>query len=220
MAEGLPPKLSTLLAASDPVARDRAWCAFLESYSKVLLHAAHSTSRSYDEAMDRYTFILDQLRDDDFRRLRTFVADRRGRFTTWLVVVGRRLCTDHYRRQYGRTPPPGFETDTQAAVRRARKHLTNSVTGQLSLERVCDEASPSPEAEVLAHERQEALGGALSTLDPRDQLLIALRFSDGLPVGEIAALMGYSTRFQVHRRLKMLLATLRSTLEERGITEP
>lgn len=57
--------------------------------------------------MDRYAHVLDKLQVDDFRRLRTFVADGRGKFTTWLTVVVRRICLDHHRQRYGRVRERG-----------------------------------------------------------------------------------------------------------------
>jgi len=47
--------------------------------------------------MDRYAFVLDRLRARNFRRLRRFQPRGSARFTTWLVLVSRRLCLDHRR---------------------------------------------------------------------------------------------------------------------------
>ena len=44
--------------------------------------------------MDHYAFMLDRLQEDGFHRLRAFAGDGRGQFTTWLVVVARRLCVE------------------------------------------------------------------------------------------------------------------------------
>jgi DNA-directed RNA polymerase specialized sigma24 family protein len=49
--------------------------------------------------MDGYAYVLEALRSDDYRRLRAYAADGRSKFSTWLVVVARRLCLDlHLRR--------------------------------------------------------------------------------------------------------------------------
>ena len=93
----VPYELSHLLAHLEPPARDEAWTAFVQANSKLILFVAHSLGSDHDDVMDRYTFILDQLRRDDFHRLRAYGADGRGKFTTWLVVVARRLCLDHRR---------------------------------------------------------------------------------------------------------------------------
>lgn len=49
----------------------------------------------HDAAMDRYAYMLAQLRCSDFTPLQCHAADGRSAFTTWLVVVARRLCLDH-----------------------------------------------------------------------------------------------------------------------------
>ena len=90
----LPPELTALFAARDPAEQARAWSAFLKTHSRVMMHAARVLGSDYDAMMDRYTFALEQLRQDDFRRLRAYVADGRGKFTTWLTVVVRRLALD------------------------------------------------------------------------------------------------------------------------------
>ena len=98
----LPSELRQLLNAPDDAERDNAWSRFLESYSPLLLHLARSLGGDYDAAMDRYTFMLARLRRDDFRKLRGYSADGRAKFSTWLTVVARRLCLDHYRERCGR----------------------------------------------------------------------------------------------------------------------
>src|SRR5688572_14416739 len=101
----LPPELERLLDSAahrgDP---DEAWAALVAKYSRLLMTVARDVAPGHDAAMDAYAFVLERLREDDCRRLRGFVADGRSSFTTWLVVVTRRLCVDHYRQRYGRAP--------------------------------------------------------------------------------------------------------------------
>ena len=104
MAQALPPELVALLAARDPGARDAAWGEFVSLHSRLLLHAARSLGKDYDGAMDRYAYALERLQERDFSRLRAYRPDGRTKFTTWLLVVFRRLCLDHYRQRYGRSP--------------------------------------------------------------------------------------------------------------------
>ena len=61
---------------------------------------------------------------------------------------------------------------------------------------------------------------AVATLDTRDQLLLVLRYEDGLGPQRIAGMLGFPTRFHVHRRLKRVLAALKSELETRGFDGP
>src|SRR5688500_7712225 len=103
-ALSLPIKLRNLLEAAEGNAREHAWTEFLESYSRLILFVAHRTPGDYDVVMDRYAFVVERLRELNYRRLRTYAADGRGKFTTWLMVVTRRLCVDHNRLKHGRSP--------------------------------------------------------------------------------------------------------------------
>ncbi|MDF2774004.1 MAG: hypothetical protein K0S86_3501, partial [Geminicoccaceae bacterium] len=102
MRGALPAPLSALLEASDVRSRDEAWAAFVSCYSPLIMRVARLLDRDADAVMDRYAFALDHLRRDDCKRLRQYAADGRGEFTTWLVLVVRRLCLDEHRRRYGR----------------------------------------------------------------------------------------------------------------------
>lgn len=106
----LPPELSGLLEAADPAAREAAWKTFVETHSRLLLHTACALSRDYDAAMDAYAYILEQLRRDEFHRLRAYTTQSRCTFTTWLVAVARRLCLDRIRQRYGRSHGAGPES--------------------------------------------------------------------------------------------------------------
>src|SRR5215216_1013107 len=99
-----PSQLHHLLEAADGPPQERAWTEFLEFYSRLILYVARQMPRDHDVAMDRYAFVVERLREQNCRRLRTFAADGRGKFTTWLTVVVRRLCLDHDRHKHGRTP--------------------------------------------------------------------------------------------------------------------
>ncbi len=219
-AKTLPAKLITLLEARDAASRDDAWSQFVDKYSRLILHAAKSLGKEYDPVMDRYVYALEQLRQDDFRRLRRYVADGRGRFSTWLMVVVRRLCLDHHRQWYGR--PRGGATE-QGAVSEAqviRKRLVGLVAAQVDLSRIGDPSGANPETELRSTELAGALAAALSDLLPRDRMLLAMRFEDDLPAREIADVMGFPTLFHVYRRVNRVLASLREKLERRGIDEP
>jgi RNA polymerase sigma factor (sigma-70 family) len=213
----LPPELSALLDARDDTAREAAWTRFLEVHSRLLLHVARGPDRDYDAAMDAYAYLLQQFQQDDFHRLRAYTADGRGRFTTWLVVVARRLCLDHLRHRYGRV------RDAEAGGREAhtiRRRLVDYVAEEIDSAELPDAGTRDPEARLRAAELSRSLGEVLGTLDPRDRLLLTLRFEDDLPAREIARLMGFATPFHVYRRLAALLATLRRSLDRRGVHDP
>ena len=211
----LPPEVSRLLDATDPAAREAAWQAFLEAYSRLLLHAARGVSRDYDAAMDSYAYVLEQLRSDECRRLRGYVSDQRSKFTTWLVVVARRLCLDRLRERYGRASGAGARG---REARLARRQLVDLLTEELDAHApLSPRASDDPERRLRVEELHRALSGALASLDPRDQLLLKLRFEDDRTARQIARIMRFRTPFHVYRRLGALLVLLRKALSHKGI---
>jgi RNA polymerase sigma factor (sigma-70 family) len=216
MADALPAELVALFSAQDPVASEAAWGRFVAVHSRLLLHAARSLGKDYDSAMDRYTYALERLRERDFHRLRAYAPDGRTKFTTWLLVVFRRLCLDHYRQRYGRSPG-GERTQPTAADRNLRRQLADGVFGGPDPDRIEGSVSRSPDAELTRLHRMERLTAAVSALAPADRLLLKFRFEDDLPAGEIAKMMGLPTPFHVYRRLNALFLSLRRSLREAGI---
>jgi RNA polymerase sigma factor (sigma-70 family) len=208
-----PPELARLLAARDPAAREAAWAEFARAHTPLLMHVARSVSRDYDGEMDAYAYLLERLRENDFHRLRAYEADGRSKFTTWLVVVARRLCVDHHRERYGRLRD---ERPERAAAHQTRRRLVDLVAVDLDAAAYIPDGA-RPDAGVLARERSAALAIALDALEPDDRLLLKLRFEEELSAGEIARLVGWPTAFHVYRRLNVLRATLRRALESRGI---
>lgn len=221
-ADRLPPEVGALLSADTEEVDGTAWPAFLEAYSRLMLHVARKSCTGRDAAMDRYAYVLERLREDDFARLRSFEPDGRARFSTWLAVVIRRLCTDFHRRRYGRYTPdsdgrnddPG---DRAAELRRdARRRLVDLVGEAVDIDALGDHRG-DPERLVRIRELREVLGGAVSELGDRERLLLALRFEDGHSARLIAEAMEYPSQFHVYRHLKKVLGELRSRLEEQGI---
>jgi len=206
--------LETLLAATDDEARARAWEDFLREYNDALMFAARSLGGEHDAVMDRYLFALNALRRDDCRRLRGYVENGRGKFTTWLIVVVRRLCLDEYRHRYGR---PQGDAAATADRRRERRNLTDLVGNELDLGRL--EASPleAPDAAVERAELTATLTQALDSLDASDRLILRLRLEDGVSVPEIARLLRTGSPFQLYRRIARILAAVRARLESAGI---
>lgn len=213
----LPPELSALLDAGDEIARETAWKQFVETHSPLLLHAARAVGRSYDATMDAYAYLLEQLRRDDFHRLRAYVADERSGFTAWLLVVARRLCVDHLRQRYGRRDAPSPRSREAGAVRR---QLVDLLAEELDVTSLTDPSGHDPETEMRSRELGTALTNALAGLDPLDQLLLKLRFEDGLSVREVGRVMSFSSPFQVYRRLNAILKRLQDALRQRGYQGP
>lgn len=212
----IPPEVVQLLHSAGDPEQLAAWQAFVERYSRLLLRVAFDFGPGYDGAMDRYAFILDELHRDDYRRLQRFVADGRGRFSTWLTVVARRLCLDHHRGRYGRARRAG-RSPTGAAERLTRRRLVDLTSVTDDVDRIGQVAGVEPGDDLSDSERREALQRAFQELAPQDQLLLTLRFEKDLTAGEIAVLLRMPTPFHVYRRLRWLLRALRVRLHGAGV---
>lgn len=216
MSFPLPDVLQSLLSAPDAEARDSAWAAFLEEHSGLVLHVARSMGGDHDAVMDRYAFVLEALRRDDFRRLRGYLADGSGRFTTWLIVVVRRLCLDHHRHRYGRTQSESRASLDQRAGRRQLEDLLGEELRLAALESPADQA---PDEALSGAELRRGLERALASLDSADRLILRLRFEDERSIPEIARLLGEESPFRLYRRLDRILAAVRRKLQAVGIED-
>ena len=204
----LPNQLRHLLEAAAG-AEDEAWREFLHSYSRFILYVARQKARDRDDGvMDRYAFVVERLREDNYRRLRTFAADGRGKFTTWLMVVVRRLCLDHDRHRYGRTPTESLRRSPTSF------HVGEFVQDPAAIDRIPD-PRPSPDDLVEAAQGLHRLHAALATLTPDDRLLVSLRYEDGRSAREIASIMALPTPFHAYRRLRRVHRLLREALADR-----
>ena len=208
--------LSRLRNAHEGTERDDAWAAFIAAHSDVVLHACRATASDRDAAMDAYAFVLEALLEDECRRLRAYAPDGRTKFTTWLVVVTRRLALDHVRQRYGRSRS---EDDAQRAEQATRRRLEDLVAEEIDPDQIVG-ASESPDAFLRRSQLLSALSAALEALEPADRLLLALRFEDERPVKEIAKALGFPSVFHVYRRLGVVLDQMRRALVRRGVEEP
>lgn len=213
--EGCPPTLARLLDATGERERDLTWEDFLHAYHKLILFAVRSAESDYDQVMDRYAFVLEHLREDDFRRLRSFQIEGKAKFSTWLVVVTRRLVIDHRRIRYGRTPD--VDPENRDMEQRARRQLVDLVSGAVEVEQVMDATSGELDRRLREEEMKNVLSQALESLVPRDRLLLSLKYEDEMSGRQIAQIMGYESPFHVYRRLKVVLASLKEDLVKRGI---
>lgn len=214
-AADLPPELAQLLEARNAAQADSAWQRFLAVYHKLVLYAIRSTERDRDTVMDCYAHVLEQLRKDDYRRLRAFAAKGRAKFTTWLVVVTQRLALDQRRARYGRERPVANPRVTDPFE--ARRRLADLVASEVDITQVEDSGTANPDRSLSVQERHSALQSALAGMAGRDQLLLSLRFQDERSAREIAQIMDYPSPFHVYRRLRAVLEQLRADLEARGI---
>lgn len=216
MAEPVPYELAHLLDHLEPSARDQAWAAFVRTNTKLILHVARSLGGDHDDVMDRYARILDHLQRDDFHRLRAYVADGRGKFTTWLVVVARRVCLDHRREKYGRSR--GEDQDRKHS-HQTRGRLVDLVSDGSDLGELVDTSAGGPEERMRASQLNGALKSAVATLAPDDRRLLRLRFGQDLSASQISRMMSGRSQFEVYRRLRRVLDTLRIKLAQRGVAD-
>jgi len=207
--------LARLLVASTPAEQDSAWRDFVAAYSRLILHSARAVAREGDGAMDAYAFMLERLRADGFARLRAYREDSRAKFSTWLVVVLRRMAIDHRRQRVGREERG--EVSETTALRRRLEQLAGEV---VDVAQLAQDSGVAADEQVQRAEVNRALTDATARLDARDALLLALRFEEDLPASRIATVMGFPSQFHVYRRLKVVLGELREQLRQRGIDGP
>ena len=165
--------------------------------------------------MDAYAHMLECLRSNEFARLRTYQGDGRAKFSTWLVVVLRRMALDHRRQRVGRERT-GQPTDTS----QLRRRLERLAGEALDVAHVIDVDGETADARVQRSELTAVLAEELSRLDSRDALLLTLRFEEDLPAARIAGVMGFPSQFHVYRRLRTVLGDLRRQLQRRGVDGP
>jgi RNA polymerase sigma factor (sigma-70 family) len=210
----LPPELSRLLSAREGPEQEEAWSHFLSAHSSLLVHTCRTIVRDRDAAMDGYAHVLEKLREECYRRLRAYTPQLTTRFSTWLVVVARRLLLDYQRHRYGR---PRTDDETRREERAVRRRLEDLVVTEIDPDQLATSSSNSPDLRVRREELTRVLYQALDELEPSDRLLLALRFEDERPVREIAATMGLPTVFHVYRRVGVALSELRRALVRRGV---
>jgi RNA polymerase sigma factor (sigma-70 family) len=100
-------------AALDAGNYDTAWTLFLARYHRLIGATIARCTPDSEDAHDAFAHVCDQLWEGELRRLRRFGehAERKAKFSTWLVVVVRNLAIDWRRSRDGRpraTSPPGL----------------------------------------------------------------------------------------------------------------
>jgi RNA polymerase sigma factor (sigma-70 family) len=215
MAAAAPLELGQLLCAGDPTSREAAWDELIVHHTRLLVAVARSFGVGHDEVMERYSYILEKLRDDDFRRLRSFDADSGARFSTWLTVAARRLCLDYHRSRYGRKRDTASHEDEP--LRALRRALAGNLASDIDVDLLPDVRRSSAVTQAVLKERDAALRAELTKLTPRERFLLALRFKDDLSAARIAQIVGAHSPFHVYRQLNSILEKLGSSLRSRGI---
>jgi RNA polymerase sigma factor (sigma-70 family) len=207
-----PPTLERLIHEDPP--SSEAWSDFAREYTALLMHVARSTCRGRDEAMDAYAYLLEKLSDDSCRKLRAYSSDPRTKFTTWLVVVARRICIDHHRVKYGRVR--NEESKAERERLGLRRRLEELSEGAEFADAIPDDNAETPAEALERAELSSELRTLRESLPPADRLLLAMRFDDGLSAAEISTILHFPSQFHVYRRINALLAELKTRLKERG----
>ena len=213
-----PSELAFLGNGTSPAAREDGWSRFVAQFTRLLLKTTYEFGGGYDERMDRYHFVLESLRQDDFRRLRAFRSVAGSSVAAWLAVVARRLCLDHERRKSGR-PRAQIVDDAVHAERRLRRALGRVGTAEFDPGDRLPSRSLSPEDALREEDLRRALERALQRLDPRLQLALRLRYEDDLSVAEIGRVLGMRNVFQVYRLLRTALDEARGHLQRSGVED-
>jgi RNA polymerase sigma factor (sigma-70 family) len=177
---------------------------------------ARSFGGEHDDAMERYSYILEKLRERDFRRLRSYDPKVGASFPTWLTVTARHLCLDQHRSQFGRSRAE-HGSDRSDSLRAARRALRDLTEGDTPPDALVDATSLPTDSIALRGKLDECLTQALARLSSQERLLLTLRFRDDLPASRIAGIIGMPTPFHVYRRLNAILTQLREALEAHGI---
>jgi RNA polymerase sigma factor (sigma-70 family) len=216
METAAPLVLGELLDASDSIQREAAWEELISRNTKLLLGVARSLRGDHDEIMERYSYILGKLREGNFHRLRTFDPEGGASFSTWLAVAARRLCLDYHRNVYGRQRAT-TATPRSVELRLARRSLADSIAAEIDTDYLPDAAAIGADVQAVLRERDSLLCAELSRLSPRERLILALRFQDGLSASRMARILSLPTPFHVYRQLNGILRGLRTALLARGL---
>jgi RNA polymerase sigma factor (sigma-70 family) len=182
----------------------------------LLLKAAAAFGGDYDARMDRYRYVIEALAADDYRRLRSYHQQARSSFTAWLTVVSRRLCVDFDRNHHGRGGRARMNPEAAEAGRKLRRRIYDGAGADVDIDLI-PAGGLDPESSLAVQERHEQVQSIVAELEPRDRLLLRLRFDDELPASRIAHVLHLPTVFHVYRRLNTVLRLVRARLEQRGI---
>ncbi len=95
--------------------------------------------------------------------------------------------------------------------------LVDLVGESIDPDYLADGKAIDPAEHTLVIDRREILENAMKALTNQDRLLLTLRFELDASVTEIADALKFPSQFHVYRRLKKILAVLRTALKAQGI---
>ena len=187
------------------LSRREGWKQFVEEYSDLMFTIIKRVVHNEDEAADIYVSVLETLRKDNCKRLKSFRG--KSKFSTWLTSVVKNLIADYFRRK-GR----GIEEilsidDNEQPIPVVDKSLDPSLV-------LIREESKKRLSEIKSY-----LLEAVSELPERDQLILKFRFQDNLKTKEIANILNFRGESEVYQRLYKLFNDLKKKLSKHRITE-
>lgn len=163
------------------------------AHAPKIIRLAYRLTGNHDEAED--------LAQEAFLRLYRALPKFRGDSTlgTWLYRTVTRLAIDHLRRE---------------KLRRAVFFFSRE--GEDDPVDYAADPAASPRDELLAAERRHRLRQALGQLSARQRAVFVLRHDEGLPLKEIAAMLGLSegtVKIHLHRAVNLLRSQLQDLAE-------
>ena len=161
-----------------------AWETFVKRYSGLVYHVIWKTLRNDTqhvgsaavEVEDVCADVMAQIVTDEFKLLRTF--EWRCKFTTWLGIITYRT--------------------TRQAIQRSRRVAFSlddrNITSQsgLQLKDIIPDAGPQAHEQLELDEVRQMVHEALSSLPPRDQLVLKFFYFESKKYAEIARILGIS----------------------------
>lgn len=162
-----------------------AWSEFVARYSGPIHGAICAVLRRYapeklapDRRQDFFQQAFLALCENNCRRLRTFTGENGCSMSTWLRVVVSRLVIDELRRQ----DPPSLPLDPAPDGRDRAAGPSADPADQ----------TPLPPEQLETEQTIDFLRRQLEELDPRERLIMQLRFVDGLSGERTAEVVGLS----------------------------
>ena len=182
-----------------------AWSVFMDRHRRLLFAVVRRYVADPDDVMDAFAHACEQLRADEFARLKRYTADEdpRASFSTWLVVVTRNLVIDWLRaRDVHRT---GFAAGRPSPARghaavAVAEHLTNGSTGG-----------------DFAIDARRIAGEVLNGLDAEVRAAVQLFVVEEMSAADVARAVGWQGEKAVHNKVYRTLASIRENVAKRGI---
>src|SRR4029077_6621246 len=102
--------------------------------------------------------------------------------------------------------------DDATTQEQMRRRLADLAGAEVDLGALPDPSERTPETIFDAAAIRQALHDAIAALEPRERLLLTLRFEDDLTAERIASTLAMPSAFHVYRQLNRILAKLRKRL--------